>query len=102
MAGGAPAGIILRTGEEGCLINSNKIVTIIIHGKRRTAPRGTEMVELPFKRKGLRSNASLDARVCFDRGSFSKGRAGVEGASFRSRRINSIGANAILCQRGEL
>jgi len=58
------------------------------------------MVELPFKRKGLRNNASLDANVCFDRGSFSNGKAGAEGTSFRSLRIRSIGVKAMLYQQG--
>lgn len=65
MAGGAPAGIRMRAGEEGCRITSTKIRMMTIHGKRRTAPRGMEMEELPFNRTRRRKKANLGESRCF-------------------------------------
>jgi hypothetical protein len=66
--------------------------TTTIQGNRRTTPRGTEMLELPFKRKGRRKNASLDASLLFGRDSSFKERVGDEGRRFSARRTRSIDA----------
>ena len=59
MEGGAPAGSSLPTGFLGCRATSISMTIITIHGKRRTVPKGTEILELPFKRILLRKKASL-------------------------------------------
>jgi hypothetical protein len=70
-----------------------KITTI--QGKRSTTPSGTEMVELPFNRKGLRKNSSLDASVCFlfavgKVSCFSNDIGSGEGMRFIARRTTSM------------
>jgi hypothetical protein len=90
IAGGAPAGIILRTGDEGFRTNSTKMNTTTIQGNRRTTPRGTEMLELPFNRKGRRKNASLDMNLLFGRDSSFKGRVGGGGRRFSALLTRSI------------
>lgn len=60
MAGGAPAGIKIPTPDLGCRTNSTNINTTTMHGKRRTTPRGIEMLELPFNLNGRLKNANLE------------------------------------------
>lgn len=67
IAGGAPAGINILPGEEGCLTKSTSMRMMTMQGKRMTTPSGTEMLELPLNLKGLRKNASREAKV-FGRG----------------------------------
>lgn len=53
------------------------------------------MLELPFKRKGRRKNASLDVSdvsLLFGRDSSFKGRVGDEGRRFNALRTRSIDA----------
>ncbi len=100
MAGGEPAGIILRTGDEGCRTNSTNMHTTTIHGKSRTTPSGTEMLELPLKRKGRRKNANLDVNLLFGRDSSFKGRLGNEGRRFSALRTRSIGLKPELSTGG--
>lgn len=57
IAGGAPAGISILPGEEGCLTNNTRMRTTTMHGKRITTPSGTEMLEFPLNLNGLRKNA---------------------------------------------
>lgn len=54
-----------------------------MHGKRRTAPRGMEIEELPFSRIRRRKNANLGAirSFCRDRSS-REGKLGEEGIRF--------------------
>jgi hypothetical protein len=64
MAGGAPAGINILPGEEGCLTKSTSMRMMTMQGKRMTTPSGTEMLEFPLNLNGLRKNASREANVC--------------------------------------
>lgn len=57
IAGGAPAGISIRPGELGCLTNSTNISINTIQGNSTTTPKGTEILELPLSRSGLRKKA---------------------------------------------
>ena len=57
MAGGAPAGINILPGDEGCLTKSTSIRMMTMQGKRMTTPSGTEMLEFPLSLNGLRKNA---------------------------------------------
>lgn len=63
IAGGAPAGINILPGEEGCLTKSTSIRMMTMHGKRMTTPSGTEMLEFPLNLNGLRKKASREAKV---------------------------------------
>lgn len=65
-----------------------------IHGKRRTAPRGIEMEELPFNRiRRLRSANLGDIRsFCRDRSS-RDGKVGEDGIRFRRFLTRPIGAS---------
>ena len=60
MAGGAPAGINIVPGDEGCTMMSIKINMITIHGNRSTKPIGMDIFELPFSRIRLLKNADLE------------------------------------------
>jgi hypothetical protein len=78
--------------------------TTTIHGNRRTTPRGTDIVEFPFNRKGRRKNSSLDASVCFlfDRNSsFSSGSEGSAGRRFSTLLTTSIAARIWSYQPGK-
>ena len=96
MAGGAPAGINILPGEEGCRTKRTRIRTTTMHGKMMTTPKGTEMLELPFNLRGLRKKASREANR-LERGflpPFSSDRGscgGPEGMSLPARRKRSIG-----------
>ncbi len=80
IAGGAPAGIKMPPGVAGCRTMRTKMSTMTMHGKRRTAPRGTEMEELPFKRTRRRKKANRGEMrsFCWER-SWREGRFGAEG-----------------------
>jgi hypothetical protein len=56
MDGGAPEGIRMRPGEDGCLTKRKRMNTTTIHGNRSTKPSGIEMDELPFSRIRRRKN----------------------------------------------
>lgn len=61
------------------------------------------MLELPFKRKGLRKNASLDVSLLFSGDSSFKGRVGRvgdDGRRFSALRTRSIDAKADLFNGG--
>ncbi len=92
--GGAPAGISIRPGDDGCRTTKTSIKMITMHGKRRTAPRGMEMEELPFNRiRRLRSASLGDIRYfCRDRSS-REGKVGEEGIRFRRFLTIPIGAS---------
>src|SRR5580698_4502134 len=59
------------------------------------------MLELPFKRKGRRKNASLDESLLFGRDSSFKGRLGDEGRRFSALRTRSI-ERSLFDQPGKL
>lgn len=63
MGGGAPAGIRILPGEEGCRTKRIKISVITINGNKRTNPKGIEMPEFPLslirRRKKARRGESL-------------------------------------------
>ena len=82
--GGAPAGIRILPGDDGCRTTRTRIKIITMHGKRRTAPRGMEIEELPFNRIRRLKNANLGdiLSFCRDRSS-GEGRLGEEGIRFR-------------------
>lgn len=61
MAGGAPAGISILPGELGCRTNKIKMRTTMKTGKTMTTPTGTETVEFPRNRNGLRKKARREA-----------------------------------------
>lgn len=46
--GGTPAGIFMRPSGSGLLEKRKRIARMTIHGKRSTAPKGTETEEFPF------------------------------------------------------
>lgn len=89
MAGGAPAGINILPGELGCLTNKVRMRTTTKTGKMMTTPAGTETVEFPRNRKGLRKKASRDDRPLLLGALFSSRvgscmGGGVEGTSFEA------------------
>jgi len=91
MAGGAPAGIIKVPGEELCRTTSAIIRIMTIQGKRSTAPRGTDIFELPFNRIRRLKNDNFGVIRSF---SFVKswrpGRLGDEGILFAMLLMNPI------------
>jgi len=62
MAGGAPAGMKIVPGEEGCTTMSINISIITIHGNRSTKPKGIDIFELPFSRIRRLKNADREGR----------------------------------------
>ena len=62
MAGGAPAGMKIVPGEEGCTTMSINIRIITIHGNRSTKPKGIDIFELPFSRIRRLKKADLEGR----------------------------------------
>jgi hypothetical protein len=67
-----------------------KITTI--QGNKSTTPRGTEIAELPFNRRGRLKNASLDEVLLLFLISFIVGRSVPDGKRFIARRTTSISA----------
>lgn len=61
MAGGAPAGINILPGFDGCLTNNTRIRMTTMSGKRITTPSGTEMLEFPLNLNGRLKYAKRDA-----------------------------------------
>ena len=62
MAGGAPAGIKIVPGEEGCITTSIRIKTMTIQGNKSTKPIGMDILEFPFSRILLLRNADREER----------------------------------------
>lgn len=50
MDGGAPEGIMIRPGEDGCLTKRKRIKMTTMHGNSSTKPSGIDIDELPFSR----------------------------------------------------
>ena len=87
--GGAPAGIKMLPGDDGCRTISTRISIITIQGNKSTAPRGMDILEFPFNRILLLKNANRGVSRFFRRerssreGNFSReGRFGDEGMRF--------------------
>ena len=62
IAGGAPAGMKMVPGDDGCIRTSIKIRIITMHGNKITKPNGMDILELPFNRMRLLKNAKREAR----------------------------------------
>jgi len=91
MAGGAPAGMKIVPGEEGCTTTSINISIITMHGNTSTKPKGIDIFELPFSRIRRLKNAERDGRKSFSRGrSSSEGGSGAEGRCFMTRCTNPM------------
>ena len=91
MAGGAPAGIKMPPGAAGCRTTRTRMRTMTMQGKSKTAPRGTEMDELPFNRTRRRKKAHGEAiRSGGGERSSRDGKLGLEGSRLTSRCIRSI------------
>jgi hypothetical protein len=75
----------MPTPDLGCRTKSTNINTTTIHGKRRTTPSGTEILELPFNLSGRRKNANRDVFLLFDFPSSSIGTFGAEGKRLITR-----------------
>jgi hypothetical protein len=58
MDGGAPAGMRMPPGEDGCLTKIRTIKIITTHGKSKTMPSGIEIEEFPRSRMRLRRKAN--------------------------------------------
>ena len=91
IAGGAPAGIIRLPGVELCFATRMMIRTITSNGNKRTAPKGTDIFELPFnlilrlRTEIAGTNRSFSpARSCND------GRLGEDGMRFVKSRTMPI------------
>jgi len=83
--GGAPAGISILPGDEGCRRNKTRINIMTIHGNKRTSPKGIEMEELPFKRMRRRKKANRgESRSALRDTSSREGRLGEFGRCFAS------------------
>lgn len=73
MVGGAPAGISMPPVDESCRITSTRINMMTIQGNKSTAPRGTDILEFPFRRIRRLKKANLEEVLCFSRVGSSKG-----------------------------
>lgn len=83
ISGGAPAGINILPGEDGCRTMRTSINIITRRGNKSTAPSGIDIFELPFKRIRLLKKANLGKIRSFRRLISSKdGRLGDEGIRF--------------------
>ena len=65
IAGGAPAGMNICPGDDGCRTTIISINITTISGNSSTSPRGTETFELPFKRIRLLKNPKCDKPLSF-------------------------------------
>jgi hypothetical protein len=85
MEGGAPDGIKMRPGDEGCLTKRKRMRMTTMHGNSSTKPSGTEMDELPFSRIRRRKNDSCGKPRPFSLLKSSRdGMFGVEGIRLTS------------------
>ena len=100
MAGGAPAGIIKFPGDDLCSATSTIIDIMIISGKSKTTPSGTDIFELPFSRtrRLKKDNPGAILSFSFVR-SWSDVRLGAEGIRLMKLRTNPIIAKLFLIAR---
>jgi hypothetical protein len=101
--GGAPAGINILPGDEGCRTTRIRIRITTRHGKRRTNPSGIDIEEFRFSRILLRKNDNLGTNRPFSREMSSRvGRFGEEGIRFEIFCISPIDAVVLWLSRQEL
>jgi hypothetical protein len=85
MEGGAPEGIKMRPGEDGCLTKRKRIRVTTMQGNSRTKPSGIEIDELPFIRIRRRKNDNRGKpRPLSVLKSFRDGMLGAEGIRLTS------------------
>lgn len=85
MEGGAPEGINMRPGDDGCLTKRKRMRMTTMHGNSSTKPSGIEIDELPFRRMRLRKNDNRGRLRPFSvLKSSSDGMFGVEGIRLTS------------------
>jgi hypothetical protein len=83
--GGAPDGIRMRPGDDGCLTKRKRISITTMHGKSSTKPSGMDIDELPFSRIRRRKKDNRGKVLPFSLlKSSSEGRFGVDGIRFAS------------------
>lgn len=63
LGGVFPDDTILPTGDDGCRTNNIRTMMTTIHGNSSTTPRGTDIVEFPFSRRGLLKKANCAANL---------------------------------------
>ena len=103
MAGGAPAGIIRPPGDEGCRTISTIIRIITMHGNKSTAPRGTEIFELPLSRMRRLKKDNRGVNLSFSSlRSWREGREGAEGIRFIKFLTSPIAATGPWRRKPEL
>ena len=91
--GGAPAGISILPGEDGCRTMRMRINIITMSGNKITTPRGIDIFEFPFNLIRLLKKANLGDSRSFCRAIFSRdGRLGEEGIRFTSFCTNPMDA----------
>lgn len=90
IAGAAPPGIKNLAGELGWLTKRMNIKMSTSMGKKMTIPNGTEMVEFPRNRKGLRKNAMRESLFFPLFSSTGSGRGGSLETPLVARRIKSM------------
>ena len=83
--GGAPAGISIRPGDDGCRTKRISIRIITISGNNNTAPKGRDIFELPFNRMRFLEKAKPGSMCSLLKArSSSEGKSGGEGARLAS------------------
>lgn len=94
MAGGAPAGIRILPGEEGCRRTSRRMRTMTRHGNSNTKPKGIEIDEFPLSliRRLKNANFGITRPFSFEVSSRG-GMTGAEGIRFARRFMNPMGAD---------
>ena len=80
IVGGAPAGMSMPPVEESWRMTRTRINIMTIHGNKSTAPRGTDILEFPFRRIRRLKKANLEDDLCVPPDGSSKGGGlGTEG-----------------------
>lgn len=86
MDGGAPAGMRMPPGEDGCLTKIRTIKIITTHGKSKTMPSGIEMEEFPRSRMRLLRKANRTDWPFSREASSNDASAGARGMRLTMRR----------------
>jgi len=73
-----------------------------MQGKSSTTPKGMEMLELPFNRKGRLKNANLELVFALDLTSSMEGRFGDEGIRFSTLCTKPIVTNVLADSLGNV
>jgi hypothetical protein len=94
MEGGAPAGIRIRPGEDGCLMTRRRMRRMTRHGNNKTKPKGIEIEEFPLNLIRRLKNANFGITRPFSLGVSSRGgMMGAAGIRFARRFMNPIAAD---------